>query len=127
MSTRSRGKRLATGITAAVGVGSFAAAGVAAAAVYAATPSVIARTTHTQDSSTQDKSTQDKSTQDKSTQDKSTQGSTPKSGSSRSDGDDYGTRKDNSTRRSKSYGNNGSTSPVQPGNGGTVHGRSSGS
>ncbi|BCW53989.1 hypothetical protein FB478_103153 [Arthrobacter sp. AG367] len=122
MSTRSRGKRLATGITAAVGVGSFAAAGVAAAAVYAATPSVIARTTHTQDSSTQDKSTQDKSTQDK-----STQGSTPKSGSSRSDGDDYGTRKDNSTRRSKSYGNNGSTSPVQPGNGGTVHGRSSGS
>ena len=112
MSTRSRGKRLATGITAAVGVGSFAAAGVAAAAVYAATPSVIARTTHTQD---------------KSTQDKSTQGSTPKSGSSRSDGDDYGTRKDNSTRRSKSYGNNGSTSPVQPGNGGTVHGRSSGS
>jgi hypothetical protein len=122
MSTRSRGKRLATGITAAVGVGSFAAAGVAAAAVYAATPSVIARTTHTQDSSTQDKTTQDKSTQDK-----STQGSTPKSGSSRSDGDDYGTRKDNSTRRSKSYGNNGSTSPVQPGNGGTVHGRSSGS
>lgn len=117
MSTRSRGKRLATGITAAVGVGSFAAAGVAAAAVYAATPSVIARTTHTQDSSTQDKSTQDKSTQ----------GNTPKSGSSRSDGDDYGTRKDNSTRRSKSYGNNGSTSPVQPGNGGTVHGRSSGS
>lgn len=122
MSTRSRGKRLATGITAAVGVGSFAAAGVAAAAVYAATPSVIARTTHTQDSSTQDKTTQDKSTQDK-----STQGSTPKSGSSRSDGDDYGTRKDNSTRRSKSYGNNGSTSPVQPGNGATVHGRSSGS
>lgn len=112
MSTRSRGKRLATGITAAVGVGSFAAAGVAAAAVYAATPSVIARTTHTQDSSTQDKTTQ---------------GSTPKSGSSRSDGDDYGTRKDNSTRRSKSYGNNGSTSPVQPGNGGAVHGRSSGS
>lgn len=112
MSTRSRGKRLATGITAAVGVGSFAVAGAAAAAVYAATPSVIARTTHATDSSTQDSSTQ---------------GSTPKSGSSRPDGDDYGTRKDNSTRRSKSYGNNGSTSPVQPGNGGTVHGRSSGS
>lgn len=106
MSTRSRGKRLATGITAAVGVGSFAAAGVAAAAVYAATPSVIARTTPAADSSTQ--------------------GSTHKSGSARSD-DGYGTPQDNSTRRSKSYGNSGSTTPVQPGNGGTVHGRSSGS
>ncbi|MDQ0120308.1 hypothetical protein AB0280_13280 [Pseudarthrobacter sp902506025] len=107
MSTRSRGKRLATGITAAVGVGSFAAAGVAAAAVYAATPSVIARTTPTTDTSKQ--------------------GSTPKTGPARSDDDDYGTRQDSSPRRSKSYGNYGSTTPVQPGNGGTVHGRSSGS
>jgi len=113
MSTRSRGKRLATGITAAVGVGSFAAAGVAAAAVYAATPSVIARTSAATDNSTQ--------------------GTAPKSGAVRHDDDDYGTRPDsgtgqnNSSRRSKSYGNYGSTSPVQPGNGGTIHGRSSGS
>ena len=107
MSTRSRGKRLATGITAAVGVGSFAAAGVAAAAVYAATPSVIARTTPATDSSTQ--------------------GTTPKNGPARSDDDDYGIRQDNGSRRSRTYGNYGSTSPVQPGNGGTVHGRSSGS
>ena len=110
MSTRSRGKRLATGITAAVGVGSFVAAGVAASAVYAATPSVIARTTAATDSSTQ--------------------GSAPKSGFTRPDDDDHGTRQDsgtgqnNGSRRSKSYG---STSPVQPGNGGTIHGRSSGS
>ncbi|MDQ0769911.1 hypothetical protein QF031_002660 [Pseudarthrobacter defluvii] len=107
MSTRSRGKRLATGITAAVGVGSFAAAGVAAAAVYAATPSVIARTTPATDSSTQ--------------------GSTPKSGSARYDDDDHGARQDRDPGRSKSYGNYGSSSPVQPGNGGTIHGRSSGS
>jgi hypothetical protein len=107
MSTRSRGKRLATGITAVVGVGSFVASGVAAAAVYAATPSVVARTTPATDSSTQ--------------------GSTPKSGSARSDDDGYGTTQDKSPRRSKSYGNSGSTSPVQPGNGGTIHGRSSGS
>ncbi|WP_307303509.1 hypothetical protein [Pseudarthrobacter enclensis] len=104
MNTRSRGKRLATGITAAVGVGSFAAAGVAAAAVYAATPSVIARTTPAADSTTQ--------------------GTAPKSGPARSDDDDYGTRQDNGARRSRSYGN---TSPVQPSKGGTVHGRSSGS
>ncbi|HSU46554.1 MAG TPA: hypothetical protein VLJ40_06550 [Arthrobacter sp.] len=108
MSTRSRGKRLATGITAAVGVGSFAAAGVAAAAVYAATPSVVARTTPATDSSTRDNST-------------------PNSGSPRSDDNGYGTTQDKSPRRSKSYGNSGSTSPVQPGNGGTIHGRSSGS
>ncbi|RAX17473.1 hypothetical protein DC347_07585 [Pseudarthrobacter sp. AG30] len=104
MSTRSRGKRLATGITVAVGVGSVAVAGVSAAAVYAATPSVIARTTLGTDNSTQ--------------------GTTPKpSGSTGSGNDIYGSRQDG-TRRSKSYG---STTPVQPGNGGTVHGRSSGS
>lgn len=108
MSTRSRGKRLATGITAAVGVGSFAAAGVAASAVYAATPSVIARTTPATDTST-------------------TQPSTPQSGSARSDGDDRGTTKNNTSRRSKTYGSSGSTTPVQPGKGSTVHGRSSGS
>ncbi|MDJ0459767.1 hypothetical protein PUN71_021400 [Arthrobacter sp. NQ7] len=107
MSTRSRGKRLATGITAAVGVGSFAAAGVAAAAVYASTPSVIARTASGTDSSTQ--------------------GTAPTSSPARSDDDDRGTRKGSSTRRPKSSGNSGSTSPVQPGNGGTIHGRSSGS
>lgn len=104
MSTRSRGKRLAAGITAAVGVGSFAAAGVAATAVYASTPAVIARTTPATDTGTQ--------------------GSRPKSGSARSDDDNHGTTKNNGSRRSKSYG---STAPVQPGNGGTVHGRSSGS
>jgi len=104
MSTRSRGKRLATGITVAVGVGSVAVAGVSAAAVYAATPSVIARTTPASDDATQ--------------------GTTPKSGGSTTYGDDsYGSRQDG-TRRSKSYG---STTPVQPGNGGKVHGRSSGS
>lgn len=107
MSTRSRGKRLATGITVAVGAGSVAVAGVSAAAVYAATPSVIARTTPTTDSSTH--------------------GTTPKSGGSTSSGTDgYGSGQEG-TRRSKSYSSNGSTSPVQPGNGGTVHGRSSGS
>lgn len=108
MSTRSRGKGLAAGITAAVGVGSFAAAGVAAAAVYAATPSVIARTSPAADTSTREPST-------------------PKSGSARSDDDDHGTTRNTAPRRSKSYGSSGTTTPVQPGNGSTVHGRSSGS
>lgn len=44
MSIRHRGKRLASGITVAVSVGSLATAGVAAAAVYSSTPSVVART-----------------------------------------------------------------------------------
>ncbi|TQJ35939.1 hypothetical protein [Arthrobacter sp. SLBN-122] len=121
MSTRSRGKRLATGITAAVGVGSFAAAGVAAAAVYAATPSVIARTRSATDSR-QDSSPQGNSAEG------NTEDSKAKSGSARSgDDDDHGSRHDKTTRRSKSYSNSGGTSPVQPGNGSTIHGRSSGS
>lgn len=53
MSIRHRGKRLASGITVAVSVGTLATAGVAAAAVYASTPSVVARTgTTTSGSST---------------------------------------------------------------------------
>lgn len=103
MSTRSRGKRLAAGITAAVGAGSFAAAGIAAAAVYASTPSVIARTNSTS----------------------SPQGSVPNSaGSDGQEGGSSGSRLDGGTRHSRSYGN---ASPVQPGSGGIVHGRSSGS
>ncbi|PVZ53344.1 FAD:protein FMN transferase [Arthrobacter sp. H-02-3] len=44
MDTRDKGRRLASGITAAVGIGSLAAAGVAAAVVYSATPSSASKT-----------------------------------------------------------------------------------
>lgn len=99
MTIRNRGKRLASGITVAVSVGSLATAGVAAAAVYSSTPSVVARTGTT------------------------TSGSTTSGGSSTSGGS-AGSTPDTSTRHSRSYTG---TSPVQPGNGSVTHGRSSGS
>ncbi|HET7140639.1 MAG TPA: hypothetical protein VFI36_10810 [Arthrobacter sp.] len=98
MSIRHRGKRLASGITVAVSVGSLATAGVAAAAVYSATPSVVARTGATTSGS-------------------STSGSSTSGGSA-------GSTPDTGTRHSRSYTG---TSPVQPGNGSVTHGRSSGS
>ncbi|HEY8752365.1 MAG TPA: hypothetical protein VIM40_01750 [Arthrobacter sp.] len=97
MSIRNRGKRLASGITVAVSVGSLATAGVAAAAVYSSTPTVVARTGATTSGS-------------------STGGS--------STGGSAGSTPDTSTRHSRSYTG---TSPVQPGNGSVTHGRSSGS
>lgn len=109
MSTRSRGKRLAGGITTAVGLGSLATAGVAAAAVYSATPSVIARTGSSSTSGSSGTST--------------TPGGYSKYGGSSTSGD-AGSSQENSTRRSQRYG---SISPVQPGGGGIVHGNSSGS
>jgi len=102
MSIRNRGKRLASGITVAVSVGSLATAGVAAAAVYSSTPSVVARTGVTTSGS-------------------ATGGSS--SGGS-STGGSAGSTPDTSTRHSRSYTG---TSPVQPGNGSVTHGRSSGS
>lgn len=107
MSTRNRGKRLASGITAVVGVGSLATAGVAAAAVYSSTPSVVARTNSSSSATTPGTTT--------------TPGGSSKSGGSATSG---GSGSTDNTRRSRGYG---STSPVQPGNGSTVHGRSSGS
>lgn len=108
MNTRNRGKRLASGITAAVGVGSLATAGVAAAAVYSSTPSVVARSNSSSSSTTPGTA--------------ATPGGSSKYGGSGTSGGS-GSSQDN-TRRSRGYG---STSPVQPGNGSTVHGRSSGS
>jgi hypothetical protein len=98
MSIRNRGKRLASGITVAVSVGTLATAGVAAAAVYSSTPSVVARTGTT------------------------TSGSSTSGGSST--GGSAGSAPDASARHSRSYTG---TSPVQPGNGSVTHGRSSGS
>ena len=98
MSIRNRGKRLASGITVAVSVGSLATAGVAAAAVYSSTPTVVAKAGTTVRSST--------------------------SGSSSTDGS-TGNAPDTSARHSRSYSG---TSPVQPGQWQRhPHGRSSGS
>lgn len=103
MSTRNRGKRLASGITAAVGAGSLATAGVAAAAIYSATPAVLSKANSTTSTS---------------------QAPDGPSSSGSSSGGYSGSTPDNGVRRQRGYGG---VSPVQPGNGGFTHGQSSGS
>lgn len=100
MDIRSRGKRLATGVTAAVSLGSLAVVGIGSAAVYAATPH--GTTTDTTKSVT------------------SGQGDNQGQGTG-------GTTGDNGDNGSSLYNGYTGVTPVQPGNGGSIHSRSSGS
>jgi hypothetical protein len=102
MDIRSRGKRLATGVSAAVSLGSLAVAGIGSAAVYAATPT---GTTTTIPSSTPGQANNPG---------QGTGGTTADNGSTGDSG-------------SSPYNGYSGVSPVQPGGGGSIQGRSSGS
>ena len=99
MDIRSRGKRLATGVTAAVSLGSLAVVGIESAAVYAGTPHGTTTVT-TNNSGT------------------SGQGDDQGNG---------GTTGNNGDNGSSLYNGYTGVTPVQPGNGGSIHSRSSGS
>ncbi len=98
MDTRNKGKRLASGITAAVSIGSLATAGVAAAVVYSTTPSSASKVSPVTSGSNP-------------WGDPARDGSSAAAGGATQDG----------TSRSRGF------SPVQPGNGSVTHGQSSGS